>query len=252
MQCALRAACDQLFVHGKVDRGLFEPILLRIAAEEARVYYEVFVAMVVLAPQEFVRFCQERDVSLAWLPNANHDVLNRFHSCFMEVGDLVDKLADCIEFSPASRQRKWTGEQQVRETLRADHARSARVHSTKSAFLLASRIRNRRAHRKVKRSIKVAREEWQIVVVSETNALIGMSRGFWNCLRVDRLSSDQKRAVLYSLEHLKRISYLEKSVEALRRDLEDQLFAADRPTERGRCKQASYLCCRRQCRSTSP
>lgn len=242
MDMVLANACVELHKNGVVCREHIVSYLNDISCEEANMYYQVFVAMVVYSSHEFQEFCAQKQISLNWLPNIEDAFLNKFIDGFIVVGDIVDKLADCAQYEKHDRIVLWQEEQLKMKQMREQHLLDAKHQKAKSDFLLKSRHTNEIAFVRVHKTIKTPLKEWEVVIKTDSSELLSKSVMFWRHLQVEKLSVLQKRAMIHKLETIKTESYLEGNVNRTLKELQDDVFCTEMQLEPGKCSVSCFPC----------
>lgn len=236
----MKKVSDDLFKRNIVNRIELNEYFKIISKEEANILYQVFVAMVVYSLKELSEFCVEKNVSLNWLPDVSDATINRFVASFITVGDVMEKLADCLELTEQERCEKWRINHSELNHITAIHSLNARYHKTKSIFMFRSRRKNKLAYYKVRRTLKTPVKNWEILLKSTIDQVSSQPVTFWFQLQVSNLSVTCRRAIVYKLEEVKEQSFLPDVAKDLLKSINTDLFLEDLTNSNPRTR---VICC---------
>lgn len=135
---------------------------------------------------------------------------NSFIRSMVDIGSLVDKLADASYMDSETRKQKWKCKNvQVSQAAR-EHKQNAVLNAQWSTFLYESRMKNELAYKKFKKKnvlkqnkkekkTKKANKVWNEILEMDNAELKAKSPAFYQMLQTNSLSTDQKRALLHKL-----------------------------------------------------
>ena len=242
MESVLKKVSDDLFERNIINRSVFNAYLKIISKEEANLLYQVFVAMVVYSLTELCEFCTEKNISLNWLPEVSDITINRFVASFITIGDMMEKLADCLELDEKERCHKWRENDAKLHRISVMHSFETRYHEAKSRFLFRSRRKNKLAYHAVRRTIKKPVENWEILLKYTIEDISTQPLTFWSQIQVSKLSVSCRRAIVYKLEEVKNKNFLPDVAKSLLKSMNTDLFLE----EFSDCTSVRLSCCFRR------
>ena len=228
-------SCNSLFENHVASRKIVQEYLYSISSEEARLYYELFIMMVTCDASNVQKFCNTNQISLSWLPVVNAENIARFVCTHIMVGNLIERLADAIEWDVETRKKKWSDEQSDWIKMCQTHQKNVAFHKFKSNFILTSRKKNIRAYDRVRKTIKNPTKEWEVFIVTSTADLITKPPLFWSALQANRLSIVQKRAFLHKMSMIQEDGNLSCNTRQLCREIENDIFLNEVMDDRKIC-----------------
>ena len=131
------------------------------------------------------------------------ETVRKFHSAFIDNGQLVDKIADSIEMTRQERFRKWTSQKELEESSACNQRELSRRQKEWSTFMYNSRDMNRKAYEEVRAILMQdppkRHREWHSVILESAEQLERKNMPFWWGLQTGALSTVEKRAVCHKL-----------------------------------------------------
>ena len=185
-----KSSTDGIISH--TDRSTLYNNLATMTAIEAKIIYEDLC---------YVYLCvvNETDIDyskIKLLKNIKFNV--SFVRSLLDLGSLIDKLADVTDLNEHERKAKWKAEKIQWENERHLQKNNANANSKWSKFLFESRERNRRAYdEKVKRLHRKDNSNFaQIIKLSYTELQKQPPTLFFS-IQYKHLNNSEKRALLY-------------------------------------------------------
>ena len=139
-----------------------------------------------------------------WIDWSQHELVERFHRVMIDRGDLTHRVADCIELSPHSRQRKWRSEEASHATRAKLHRERSEAHKAISRFRYEMRKRNEEAYVTVRSRLEREapsdeRAAWKTAILWSEDRLGRQPQTFWYGLQIDGRTLEEKRALVHKL-----------------------------------------------------
>lgn len=185
----------------ETDREEIQNMLLNISNEDALILYELFCTASLLSFDDTMNLATEYNVPFEkWTNDAN---LNNFVNSFVNVGPLLDRIADCIEYSPAEREVLWNRHKEKWKSIHETQLVHKKSQEQISAFNIQSRSLNKKAYDCLYKSLNDCKKstdaEWQQVIKMDNVALAAKPPLFWCHIRLNKLNALQLRALLHKL-----------------------------------------------------
>jgi hypothetical protein len=143
----------------------------------------------------------------------------------LETGLFIDRLVDACELSPKCRREKWALEDDVNKAFSENHKRNSVENEKWSLFIFQSRTENRNAYTEVKEYLQKKEngtESWQFVILLHSTVLMTKDASFFYGIMTSKLSTQQKRAILYKLNLI--YNHLPKPTRIMIHELSEDLF----------------------------
>lgn len=126
---------------------------------------------------------------------------NKFVRTFIDIGPLMDLLADCCEMNSLKRIEEWERQSTLRNIEIDEHQQNTNYYSRWSNFLFESRQLNKKAYEEIKTQ-KNGENNWQILLKEDMHYLEQKNPHFWSGLQVKSLTIKEKRAVVFKLSQI--------------------------------------------------
>lgn len=152
-----------------------------------------------------------------------------FHRAIIDRGDIVSMVADSAELSFDLRLERQNTKRTEFDQRVKTHLQESRWNATWSRFMYESRETNAAAYQLVRARLLQAQEratslkEWEVVILTNSAALVKRELTFWYAVQISRCSLHEKAAVCHKL------SLCDAGCEAIRRlriQLQYDLFVA--------------------------
>lgn len=161
-------------------------------------------------PRAVVRAREQYAVDLSAWVSTPADV-DKFCSFFLLRGDFVDKLIDCAELSPATRERRWTSDRAARDALRETQLRTRTAQGRESARALSARRATSLACDMLRFAQARARRtpDWaaidpaMFVLTAPDDEVTRCPKTFWYDFSTERLPPLLLAALVHRLSHLR-------------------------------------------------
>ena len=124
--------------------------------------------------------------------------IDRFHAVFIDNGQLVDRIADCIDMNRKMRQSKWMTSASKAERDVENQRKDSSFTSIWSQYQIESRVINRDAYQEVRKMLhhrQTCKSEWQSLIMDDPASLRSRPDSFWYAIQTGQLTHHEKRAV---------------------------------------------------------
>ncbi len=183
------------------DREEIQKKLLNISSEEALKLYEILCMASLCSYEDTNNIAKKYNIPFSKWTTEND--MTRFVNSFINVGPLLDRIADCIEYTPTDREVLWKGYKERWKTMHDSQLINKQIQEKMSTFNVESRKLNEKAFKIVSNKLIKSKIninlEWQQVINLKNVELNTKTPLFWSHVKVNQLNNLQLRALLYKL-----------------------------------------------------
>ena len=199
------------------NRSKIMNLIANMDSNEALILYKDLCYLYICA-------CNDEHPDKSKIEKLTFNYSSSFIKSLVDIGDLMEKLADASYLDQTSRKDKWLEEQKQLEIETLSHKANANIMKSWSSFSLSSRIENEKAYmflRSQKSQINL-NETWGEIIMLSIPELQTKPPHFFNTIYTRNLSLLQKRALIHKLKTIQNI--IPKSTRNMINELDVQIF----------------------------
>jgi len=197
----------------EIKRKRIYDVLSNIDSKDALILYKDMCYLYICA-------CNDEQVDNEYVEKLTMDYSPSFIKSIVDVGNIIEKLADASCLDQDTRKQKWTEENQKLYHDKISHKENAEIINSWSSFSLSSRTENEKAYTLLRSQVSQINlpptmqvdlsENWGQVIMLNTDALQKKPPHFFHTIHTNKLSILQKRALSHKLKLIQNIIPIEQ------------------------------------------